>query len=81
MNRFNRLLHDLGKLPPSRRQQAIAFAMGMADFTPAVIRLAARGAEILAGLDKEERSVHIDWLQIEHRIARLQEQDERQNSQ
>ena len=72
LSKFDHLLYSLADLPPKQRQQAIAFAVALADFPPEVIKLAARGAEILFTSEKIDKKCRIKWLWDMENGAKLQ---------
>ena len=76
MSKFEYLLHRLADLPPKQRRQAITFAVALGDFPPDVIRLAARGAEILFTSEEADKKSRTEWLWSLEHGARLREEGE-----
>lgn len=72
LSRFDYLLYALADLPPKQRRQAITFAVALADFPPEVIKLAARGAEILYTSDEADKKSRTEWLWSMEHGAKLQ---------
>lgn len=74
LSKFDHLLYSLADLPPKQRQQAIAFAVALGDFAPEVIKLAAKGAEILYTSDEADKKRRTKWLWDMDNGARLQQE-------
>lgn len=72
LSKFDYLLYSLADLPPKQRRQAITFAVALADFPPEVIKLAARGAEILFTSEETDKKRRIKWLWDMENGAKLQ---------
>ena len=72
LSKFDHLLYSLADLPPKQRRQAITFAVALADFPPEVIKLAARGAEILYTSDEDDKKRRTEWLWSMEHGAKLQ---------
>ena len=74
LSKFDHLLYSLADLPPKQRRQAIAFAVALGDFPPEVIRLAAKGAEILYTSDEADKKRRTEWLWSMEQGAKLQQE-------
>lgn len=74
LSKFDHLLYSLADLPPKQRRQAIAFAVALGDFPPEVIKLAAKGAEILYTSDEADKKRRTKWLWDMDNGARLQQE-------
>lgn len=74
LSKFDNLLYSLADLPPKQRRQAITFAVTLGDFPPEVIRLAAKGAEILYTSDEADKKRRTEWLWSMEHGAKLQQE-------